>query len=814
MAMPAVEDSSAAALSVDDVTTEDEKKAKKPSAAPKSRTASRASTPTRSASTGSKLPKARDRSERAGLPVLQSVGHESMLKDKREKSPGTIAKPGSSRVSPRRSRQPSRVRDTSTASAGSSSRGNRQMDTVAAIEDVSPIVKAIEDSPTTVNEPTQGDQGGVALAQLRAQMEASQFAQQMYHQSEMQRQDNIIQALVEKINFLRQEDEGSTIRIQELERQRDVAQQAMEHMNQVNQSLQSDYTHALRNMDEQMQITRRQDEQVAEHLQQELYVLRSEAATTVVELEERVNSDEFKMAKEYEKLTHELHEQARTNMGLRSKVSETEFSVASANEYLQIVMNEKSAAVAGERMTVMALQEEQYDLRRRLANSEERQEDAMREVREAHQRLQHVEDNARQNLPTMHEELHELRRMLRQQEEANSRMRSEYEMSRQLPHQASVQASSMPVSSRTTENGWDILNGERVVAFPVGSEVRSPELLTPNHRSPVNRENRDGGVFATLQQRSEEATRERFAPRAPHFSFQSTPSECFAPDVPASSSKCVIQTPIERGTDVRDVRDEQLRAEARAERDEQLRELLGDMGMNRRSSSSSTNVQRDEKGREDHANDAAIAKIVEDDIRQADSAAQDIATSSRSVGERLANVQSSSSSSRTDDYDARIRKLEHRFLAQMEEMQREIDQAKEAEQRLRVDRDEWRLMAEDMQARRHDDDEEEEDEEDDENDEPAASGESHPVPSGGSDGGSPGDGPRRRRGDPDPGGGGDDDDDHDDPEITDVKISRREADKVIVPPFPTVTHLDNWMAQCIANVLSACADPSQEEWMR
>ncbi|CAE7037894.1 unnamed protein product [Symbiodinium sp. KB8] len=413
------------------------------------------------------------------------------------------------------------------------------MDTVAAIEDVSPIVKAIEDSPTTVNEPTQGDQGGVALAQLRAQMEASQFAQQMYHQSEMQRQDNIIQALVEKINFLRQEDEGSTIRIQELERQRDVAQQAMEHMNQVNQSLQSDYTHALRNMDEQMQITRRQDEQVAEHLQQELYVLRSEAATTVVELEERVNSDEFKMAKEYEKLTHELHEQARTNMGLRSKVSETEFSVASANEYLQIVMNEKSAAVAGERMTVMALQEEQYDLRRRLANSEERQEDAMREVREAHQRLQHVEDNARQNLPTMHEELHELRRMLRQQEEANSRMRSEYEMCDPLNFLLQI---------------TEVLSIVRIVTAP---------------------------MFVMFVMNSFEL---------------------------------------------------------------------------RRSSSSSTNVQRDEKG---HRYEFQI--------------------------------------SWTDDYDARIRKLEHRFLAQMEEMQREIDQAKEAEQRLRVDRDEWRLMAEDMQ---------------------------------------------------------------------------------------------------------------------
>ena len=80
----------------------------------------------------------------------------------------------------------------------------------------------------------------------------------------------------------------------------------------------------------------------------------------------------------------------------------------------------------------------------------------------------------------------------------------------------------------------------------------------------------------------------------------------------------------------------------------------------------------------------------------------------------------------------------------------------------------------------------------------------------------PGDSPsnRNRRGPgPDP-PDGDDPDGGDDPEYTDVKISRREADKVVVPPFPTVTHLESWMSQCIANVLSACADPNQEEWMK
>ena len=49
--------------------------------------------------------------------------------------------------------------------------------------------------------------------------------------------------------------------------------------------------------------------------------------------------------------------------------------------------------------------------------------------------------------------------------------------------------------------------------------------------------------------------------------------------------------------------------------------------------------------------------------------------------------------------------------------------------------------------------------------------------------------------------------------VTEIKISRREADKVVVPPFPRVTHLDSWMSHCIGNMLSACADPNHEEWI-
>ena len=160
---------------------------------------------------------------------------------------------------------------------------------------------------------------------------------------------------------------------------------------------------------------------------------------------------------------------------------------------------------------------------------------------------------------------------------------------------------------------------------------------------------------------------------------------------------------------------------------------------------------------------------------------------------------------------ARVSVLEQ----QIEEMRNEMQKAQKAEQRLRIDRDEWRLMAENLQAPADAEAEEEEEDEGDHDDEgshDAHGGGPVPGPDDGSPGGSPSKRGRRGPGSDPP--DGKDPDGGDDPEYTDVKISRREADKVVIPPFPTVTHLDSWMSQCLANVLSACTDPNQEEWMK
>ena len=43
------------------------------------------------------------------------------------------------------------------------------------------------------------------------------------------------------------------------------------------------------------------------------------------------------------------------------------------------------------------------------------------------------------------------------------------------------------------------------------------------------------------------------------------------------------------------------------------------------------------------------------------------------------------------------------------------------------------------------------------------------------------------------------------------RISRREADKVVVPPWPKSHDLDRWLeSQLLSNVLSACADTDQD----
>ena len=203
-----------------------------------------------------------------------------------------------------------------------------------------------------------------------------------------------------------------------------------------------------------------------------------------------------------------------------------------------------------------------------------------------------------------------------------------------------------------------------------------------------------------------------------------------------------------------------------------------------------------------------IARLIEEDVKNAD------------AEERLDHnlfrhdpaTQPSSSQVRGEE---RWLEMESELKVRMDQLRSELRLAKETEDRLRGDREYWKHTAEYYQQEQHQGDgyDEGEEEEVTPSESPTNLGPSGP---GGGNGGDPHGSPShssgRRGGDPpgppseDPTDGGVDD-------VTEVKIPRREADKVVVPPFPKVTHLDSWMSHCIANMLSACADPNHEEWI-
>ena len=283
------------------------------------------------------------------------------------------------------------------------------MDTIPAIEDASPV-----QLPSPAEERGEGIQ-----MSIRDQLESARIAQQMFHKSEIQKFEGVIQALASEMREMQQEDEGSGIRIQELERQRDTACLAMQHLNNVNQEMKSDFELAVTRINEQSQAQRHHDYIVAEELVQRLHQERNETAANLANIEERSQGDGAIMAKEYEMLTSELHAQAREGLRLRATAASSEHALMTMREHLQLVRNEEVVA-AGEVVNPRnaGMQEhqhlhdrigvgfqEQQDLRNRLDEEEEFRSIAVQRMQQAEDQLRQVENNVRQMLPTMHGEL-------------------------------------------------------------------------------------------------------------------------------------------------------------------------------------------------------------------------------------------------------------------------------------------------------------------------------------------------------------------------------------------------------------------------
>ena len=112
--------------------------------------------------------------------------------------------------------------------------------------------------------------------QVIQQLMHAEEEMRIFHQEDNQRHEAIVMNLIAKLDELMQEDQGSTMRIEELERQCDFLHAAVGHVNQVHHSSTEEYVHVVRRIEEASHAQHLRDEEVAESLYHELGQLRSE----------------------------------------------------------------------------------------------------------------------------------------------------------------------------------------------------------------------------------------------------------------------------------------------------------------------------------------------------------------------------------------------------------------------------------------------------------------------------------------------------------------------------------------------------------
>ena len=158
-------------------------------------------------------------------------------------------------------------------------------------------------------------------SQIIGQLKHDEEEMRIFHQQDLQRHEAIQRAMAKRLEKMIQEDQGSTMRIEEFERQRDTLNAAVGHVNQVHQHAKAEYTLVVQRIEEASQAQHRRDQDVAESLQQQLGHLRSEASQSFVQYERQVQGEGLNMAREYEKLVDELQEKSRENLQLRTESS-------------------------------------------------------------------------------------------------------------------------------------------------------------------------------------------------------------------------------------------------------------------------------------------------------------------------------------------------------------------------------------------------------------------------------------------------------------------------------------------------------------
>ena len=235
-------------------------------------------------------------------------------------------------------------------------------------------------------------------------------------------------------------------------------------------------------------------------------------------------------------------------------------------------------------------------------------------------------------------------------------------MARRQHHVSSQQSSSMPLSSKTSDAGWEYVQSQgsqKGVSFPVGSEVRFPELSSPTLRSPISRSK----VTSDAQN------------SAPPIVQDASMADSNGPSLPSSTEAAQdssqFRTFLASGGYSAGNADAQHSERANAFRGAQLQDLFKTQGMWRPSmpsspiSPSQPNIFKES---DDNGTERLITHLIEEDVKDADE-------------------------ERARDHE-RWKRLESEQQARTDELRSELQHARENENRLRGDREYWKHEAE------------------------------------------------------------------------------------------------------------------------
>ena len=208
-----------------------------------------------------------------------------------------------------------------------------------------------------------------------------------------------------KLAEMTQEDEGATLRIIQLERERDNALALVRHVHErhLSEIHQQEARQQLR--ERHLQVS----EQEIRVQQEQAQELRNEATQAVLQIGQQSQGEMFDMAKEYQKITQMMHHKAAENSALRSDLRFAE----------QLMMEAKEAMERSEAQEAFAVNEIQHskhalfleEQRAQATNQEfQRLRDiASEEITVERQRYDQLEVSQRPILPSLHEEIVSLR---------------------------------------------------------------------------------------------------------------------------------------------------------------------------------------------------------------------------------------------------------------------------------------------------------------------------------------------------------------------------------------------------------------------